>query len=193
MSNWKSRFIYTPEHLEWLQENYRLMSAADLTLAFNERFNLERLVKSIRVCLRNHRVKSGRNGYFQKGNLRNQKPLWSERINKRGYVEISVPERDPKTGFKARYKYKHVWLWEQKNGPVPKGKVIIFKDSNKKNFKDNNLISVTKGALLSMNMHRYKEAPKEVKQSIIVLSELEAAGGFRTIGPRKKKLKKFKL
>lgn len=181
------RFKYNPEHLKWLQENYRLMSAADLTPAFNQQFNLDRTVKSIKVCLRNHKILSGRNGYFQKGHLLNQKPLWNERISKRGYVEISVPERDPRTGFKTRYKYKHVWLWEQKNGPVPKGKLIVFKDSDKRNFEDDNLILVTKAALLSMNMHGYTQASKEVKPCILALSEIEAKAGFRTIGRRKKK------
>ena len=197
------RFTYSAEHLDFLREQYRDLSLAELTHAFNDRFRLARPQSSIRAALRNHGIRSGRTGQFKKnqepwnlgkkgymganatsfkaGNLpHNKKRLWSERIGKDGYIEISVPERNPHTGHPTRYKHKHVWLWECAHGKIPKGHAIIFSDGDKRNFAPDNLVSVTRTELLALNLHSYKNQPEELKPTVMALAKLEAAAGFRT-------------
>ena len=53
-------------------------------------------------------------------NLRTPSFWWHERINVDGYVEMSIAETNPYTGYERRYVHKHVHLWEASNGPVPK-------------------------------------------------------------------------
>jgi hypothetical protein len=128
---------------------------------------------------------------FKKGQLpHNHQPLWSERIcSKDGYIYISVPETNPHTGFPTRYKQKHVWIWEQINGPVPKGCCIIFEDSDIYNLAIENLLCVHRNLLLILNLHNYKTAPAELKPSIMALARLEHEAGIRTIhrGPGRKR------
>jgi len=196
-------FKYLPEHIAWLNKNYPLMSRKEITVAFNQHFKLDRPFNSVVACIKNHHITSGKdcrfkkgckpwnkgvNGYiganktsFKKGNLpHNHKPLWSERENKDGYIEMSVPETNPYTGFHTRFKCKHVWLWEQENGPTPDGCAIIFKDGDNRNFDLSNLEHVTRGELLAMNLHGYKKQPEEIKPTVLALARLEAKAGFRT-------------
>jgi hypothetical protein len=193
----------TPEQLAYLREAYVTMSLSELPPAFNAKFGTALTEKQIRSTLRNHRIKSGRTGRFVKGqtswNLgekgymgpnatsfqkgqipHNHQPLWSERVGKDGYVEMSVPERDPYTGSHTRYKHKHIWLWEQANGPKPKGMAVIFKDGDKSNFDTENLALVTRAELLAMNLHGYKDQPAELKPTVLALAKVEAKAGFRS-------------
>lgn len=193
----------TPEHLAFLREAYATMSLCELAPAFNTRFGTAVTEKQIRSTLRNHRIRSGRTGQFEKGQTSwnlgkkgymganttsfkkgnvpaNHQPLWSERVGKDGYLEMSVPERNPYTGFPTRYKHKHVWIWEQAHGPKPKGTAVIFRDGNNRNFNLDNLLLVTRTELLAMNLHDYKNQPEELKDSILALAKVEAKAGFRT-------------
>ena len=183
------------------------MSRKEITIAFNQYFNLDRPYASIVACLKNNSITSGKDcrflkghkpwnkgkkGYmganrtsFKKGHLpHNHRPLWSERVSKDGYIEISVPEKNPYTGFKTRFKHKHIWLWEQVHGKVPDGYVVIFKDGNVRNFEPTNFELVTRATLLSMNQQGYKTQPDELKPSVLALAKLEAKAGFRTCPSR---------
>lgn len=118
-------------------------------------------------------------GNFKKGSVPpNRKPLWSERIDtKDGYVVMKVPEENPYTGFKTRYKHKHVWLYEQKHGPVPEGYVVIFKDQDRRNFADDNLVAIKRADLVRLNQMKYRESPDDLKPSILLLSQLKTKVG----------------
>lgn len=118
-------------------------------------------------------------GSFKRGQVPpNRKPLWSERVDsKNGYIWMKVPEEDPYTGFPTRYKLKHVWIYEQKHGPVPKGYVVIFKDQNNRNFDPGNLEAIKRADLARLNQAGYKEAPGELKPSILALCRLKTKIG----------------
>lgn len=85
---------------------------------------------------------------FKKGDMpHNHLPLFSERISKDGYVEIKVSDGSSK----SNYMFKHRWLWEQNNGPVPKGKAVVFKNGNPMDFSMENLELVDRKELLARN------------------------------------------
>jgi hypothetical protein len=195
--------LYTKEQAAFLTENYTGRSVADLTAVFNDRFHLDRTQQQIKTFVHNRGITSGRTGRFEKGqtpwNLRKKgymganvtsfkkgniphtkKRLWSERINRDGFIEISIPARNPWTGAPTRYRHKHVWLWETEHGPVPKGHAVAFIDSDKLNCVLENLMLVTRPELLSMNLHGYREASPELKPTILALARMEAKAGIRT-------------
>lgn len=193
---------YTKRQLNWLRKHYLSMSAKELTAAFNAKYGQARTDDAIKGTLFREGIRCGRTGHFEKGaavwnkgkkgymganttsfkkgNMpHNHRPLWSERIDKNGYIEMSVPERNPHTGFETRFKHKHVWIWEQANGKKPKSTAVIFKDGNNRNFELINLILVTRNELLSANLHGYKDQPEELKPVILNIARIEAKAGFR--------------
>lgn len=196
------KFVYSREHLDFLREHFPLLALKDLAVAFNDYFGLDRSFKSIRTAVRNHGITSGRTGRFEagktpwnkgktgymganetsfrRGNMPHTKRLlWSERVSVDGYIEISVPERNPHTGAATRFRLKHVWLWEGEHGKVPSGHAVIFKDGDRMNCELGNLLLVSRSELLSMNLHGYREMPEEVKPSVLALAKIEAKAGFR--------------
>lgn len=213
------RRLFLDEHLEFMRENYPKCGLSELTSRLNEAFKSDFSERQVDCALTNHRITSGRTGYFRKGakpwnsgkkgycaagsekghfskgNVpANVKPLWSERIGKGGYVEMKVPERNPYTGFKTRYKNKHQFIWEQANGrKVPRGHAVIFLDGDIHNFDPANLGLVSRAELLALNHHDYKRQPEELKPSVMALAKLETKAGIRTrparTGKRKKELK----
>lgn len=193
----KNMLHYTTEQLAFLRKGYRVMSLRDLTAAFAAKFGTEKTETQLRSTVRNHHIRSGRTGCFEEGHRTwnkgikgymganptsfkkgnkpaNWKPLGTERINsKDGFILVKIKERDPYTCFPTRYKHKHVWLWERKNGPVPAGHVVAFRDGNKLNCKLRNLMLITRAELLRLNQYGYKEMPKELQPTVLALAKVE--------------------
>src|SRR5690606_7155894 len=152
---------WTDEQLQFLREQYPKLSKKELLIKVNTHFRLQLKMNQLEGCLKNHKITSGRTGrftkgqpswnkgkkglkiggkgsWFKKGHLpANYRPVGSERLNVDGYVEIKVA--DPN---KWRLKQRHVW--EQANGPILKGHVIIFLDQNKLNCELDNLMMITR-------------------------------------------------
>lgn len=209
----RPQFIkYTNEQAQFLRDNYPGRSGVELTIIFNDQFGTDKTTKQIIAFVKNHRIVSGLTGCFEKGhkpwntgtkglgltgaNKRsfkkgnipaNRKPLGSERTcSKDGYTLIKIAEQDPCAGFPTRYKHKHAYMWEQTNGPVPAGMVVAFRDSDRLNIEPENLMLISRAELLRLNKNGYKDAPGELKPSVLALSKLEA----KTFGVRAKRLNK---
>lgn len=196
--------VYTPDRVAWLRENYPLLQLAELTVAYNAAFGCDHTAKQLHSAMGRFNVHSGRDGCFIKGQNpwnkgvtgymganvtsfrkgripHTKKRLWSERVNKDGYIEISIPERNPWTGAPTRFKHKHLWIWEQEHGRLPKGRTVIFADGDNRNFASENLLCISRNELLVLNLHDYKNQPPELKPSILALARLEAKAGIRTV------------
>ena len=195
-----STFKYSEEQLKFLRAEYPLYSIDKLTTLFNDAFSTNKTKSQLRACLKNHGIKSGRTGHFVKGDMpwnngkkgiqvhenskatqfkkgnkpSNLKPIGHERIcNKDGYVLIKVAEENPHTGASTRYRFKHIVIWEKENGPVPKGKVVIFVDGDKTNINMENLSLVDRKLLLQLNRNKYGLQPDELKPTLLNLSKLQ--------------------
>ncbi|HEY3348084.1 MAG TPA: HNH endonuclease signature motif containing protein [Nitrospirota bacterium] len=189
--------IFTKEQARYIEEKYKEMTEAEVTASLNKEFGTGYRQSQIAAFINNHKILSGRTGFFEKGHQPfnkgtkgfmksnsgtfvkghipgNQKPLWSERIDsKDGFIQIKVPERDPHTGFPTRYKHKHVWIWEQANGLIPENHVVAFKDGNKLNCSLDNLMLITRAELLYLNQYNYHDIPAELRDSFLVMAKLE--------------------
>lgn len=92
---------------------------------------------------------------FKKGNRpHNTKFEGHERLTKDGYVEISIAEINPHTGFERRYVQKHRHLWEKENGAVPEGMCLKCLDGNRRNTAPSNWEAVPR-ALVPHLQGRY--------------------------------------
>lgn len=100
---------------------------------------------------------------FKKGSVpHNTRYNGHERITKDGYVEIRVR--------RGKYRLKHLWLWEKKNGPLPKSHCLRCMDGNIKNTAPENWELITRAENMKLNtIHRY---PEEVKTSIRLVNKL---------------------
>jgi len=190
--------LFTPAEEQYVRRIAPGRPKPEITRMLNEKFGTDFTVYQIKALMARRRITSGLKGQFQKGGKpwnagtrgqgltgrnrcsfkpgnvpANQNPLWHERMGKDGIIEMKVPERCPYTGFPTRYKAKHVWIWEQANGPVPADHVVAFRDSDRTNICLENLMLVPRAELLEMNRMRYREAPTEVKPSIRALVKLK--------------------
>lgn len=67
----------------------------------------------------------------------------------------------------AKWVPYHRYLWEQHNGPIPKGYNIQFRDGNTLNCEDiNNLYMISRSEQLKTENSFYAQYPKEVQQLI---------------------------
>lgn len=120
---------------------------------------------------------AGEKTRFKKGQLpHNTKFAGHERITHDGYVEISIDEVNPHTGFERRYVLKHRWLWEKANGPVPEGHRLKCLDGDKANCDPSNWEALPKALAPRLNGRfgrGYDEAPAELKPTIMAIAKLE--------------------
>lgn len=86
--------------------------------------------------------------------------------------DFAISIREDKTGIKYQYirvslaKWipLHRYIWEQANGPIPKGMKLIFKDKDSMNCDVSNLELLTAGQLMKRNsVHNY---PKPIAQAV---------------------------
>lgn len=184
---------YSPEELAFIKKNCTLV-IGDLHKAFREKFQRNDVSASnINSLRKRNGWRTGRTGQFEKGHdgykggpggpnatsfkkgsvPANLKPLYSERITKLGYIEIKVPEENPYTGSKTRYRLKHQWVWEQHNGKVPEGHILHFVDGDKLNCSIENLEIFPRGVGAIMNKKQHSSQPEELKPIVKNLAKLQ--------------------
>jgi hypothetical protein len=119
---------------------------------------------------------NARRTQFKKGQMpQNTKFLGHERVNVAGYVEISVGQVNPRTGFERRYVHKHRWLWEKAHGPVPDGMVLKCK-GDKIDTDPSNWELIPRALLPRLNGRSgrgYDHAPADLKPTIMAVAKLE--------------------
>lgn len=102
---------------------------------------------------------------FKSGTLHPRyKPIGSEREDKDGYLVIKAAER--------KWLPKHRYIWEQANGPIPKGHVVIFGNGDKRDFRPENLLLVTRAQLAIINKYGLIFDSEELTRSGLILSDL---------------------
>ena len=191
---------YTEKHIEYLRKIVPGRHRAESLMLFNERFGLSLDVKSFSSLCKRHGIKTGFTGHFEKGHVSHNKgkkgwcaagsekgwfqpgqtpsdwrPVGSERVTREGYTEIKVSDvrtRNDRLRQK-NWKHKHVAVWEQANGSVPKSHVVIFADGNKQNFDLDNLVLISRKENAVLNHTGLRSSDKGVTKASVNLVKLK--------------------
>ena len=95
-------------------------------------------------------------------------PIGTERISKDGYLQRKINDDMP---LQKRWRGVHIIVWEEVNGPLPKGHAVTFRDGNRKNLAYENLELVSRADLMKRNtIHNY---PKEIAQLVQLRGALQ--------------------
>jgi hypothetical protein len=184
------------EEAAFIARMFQHRKLADVVRLVNEQFGVCRSLNGMKQYAKKHQIKSGRTGRiergtpawnkgkkgvngkssttFKVGNFPHQTlPMYSERITKDGLIEIKVKERG------KTFVSKHRWLWEQKNGPVPRGHIIRFKDGDNRNFADGNLICVSRHLNMALNQSNHLAVPQPLRETHFLTQKLSVTAKER--------------
>lgn len=181
---------YTKEQIEFITKNFKGRGNKELTEIFNKKFGLSLKVSQVKSFKRSRKLDSGLDGRFKPGHIPankgkkgicakgcektwfkkgippiNHRPVGSERITVDGYTEIKIAEP-------SKWRVKHQVIWEKHNGPIPPGHVVIFGDSDKKNFDIDNLILVSRQQLLILNKKKLIQKDAELTKTGLIIADL---------------------
>lgn len=193
---------YSDDELRWIKRNSD-MTRADLHALFCKMFGRTDVsVNNIKALCKRHGWYSGRNGRFTPGQKAhnkgkkianvhpaskarqfrpgqvppNARPMFSERLTKDSYIEIKVPVPNPYTTARTRFILKHRYLWEQINGPLPRGMALKCLDGDKTNTDPANWEAIPRAMLPRLNGRfgrDYDAAAPEVKPTLLAIAKLE--------------------
>lgn len=184
---------YTDEERTFLIEFIPGHIAEEVAEEFKKRFGRSITEDQVRYFRRNNKVRCGIKTTFEKGQVsknkgknmgenqyklcsrtmfkrghrpKNYRPVGSERISVDGYVEIKI--MDPNV-----WKLKHRVIWEEHNGKIPNGMILIFKDNNPLNISLDNLLIISRGENAELNKAGGGEFIGIAKETIINLIRLK--------------------
>ena len=191
--------IFSKEEIQFILDNYKGIGNQELCDRLNEKFKTNHSFSRVKGFKSKHKLDSGLTGRFKKGHTtfnkglkqtdfmsdeaiertkktrfkkglksHNKKPLGSERIcTKDGYIIVKVGEPDV-------WEHKHRVVWEKVNGPIPKGRKIVFLDGDKNNISLDNLKIVSSGALAIVNRHIGLSDDEQLNETIYNTADLQA-------------------
>lgn len=181
---------WTAKEISWLKKHAHKFLDRELA----ERFDTT--VNSVKACIMNHRIKPGRVRNFKKGhrpwNFRTRGLMNHSSASKRSQFKkgqlppntlhdgaITIRRDHPKDRKGRPYKWirvalgkwihYHRYLWVKKNGPVPPGHMVVFKDGDTMNTKMSNLklISMAENARRNINPAKAHVASKTLTDNYI--------------------------
>lgn len=166
---------YTEEEHKFLREFIPGHTYKEIVAEYNKTFSEPITESRVKGYMANHKINNGLTGRFKKGQIphnkgkhtpivgrmgetqykkgnlpHNTKPIGYERITKDGYIEVKVKMRPSSPSCNDNFKAKHHLIWEEANGPIPKGYKLTFLDGNKQNVILENLALVTNAEHLQM-------------------------------------------
>lgn len=181
---------YTNEQIEFLRLIATGKRATEITEIFNETFNSDRNIGSIRHIMSQHGIKSGLRGYpetaFKKGHVSWNNGMKGIQIGGKAtqFKKGSKPVTEKPDGTERfwsgwwqiksgnEWVYKHRFIWEQAYGEIPPNHVILFKDNDKNNVTLDNLFMTTMQAKTSVAMRKLRSGYEPLNIAEHKLAEL---------------------
>lgn len=194
---------------EFIRDNSWGVSSKEMAEMVNEKFGTDFTQAKMKMYRQRHGIKSGVTGWYQKNHPSGNKGMKQEEFMSPEAIERTKATRfkpgtiPPNTkpvgtisvvdGYKLikvkdkgrRYemwKALHRYVWEQHNGPIPKGMLVVFKDQDPMNCDIDNLMLITRGEHVTMTKKRLRSKDPELTEAGLGLVRLE-----RTIKDKKKK------
>lgn len=163
--------VYTDEMCEFIEKNVYGRSNKELTELFNKEFDVNFKCSQIKAYTSRKHLHNGFTGKFEKGHTshnKGKKGIYYEGVERTWFKKGHVPINHKKVGSIRKdvdgyllkkvaeprtWKFLHRLVWEECNGPIPKGYVVTFLDGNKENVDISNLelISQNENLILMRN------------------------------------------
>ncbi len=151
------------------------------------RLRREREIENLRKAGIKHRFKKGqvahnkgekgktgthpntKKNWFKKGHGSQPAPIGTERVNPEGYRERKIAD-NRYVSARFNWKFVHRLLWEEHNGPIPRGHSVTFRNGDKTDIRIENLELVTRAEL--MNRNSVQNYPENVRAAVHAASRL---------------------
>lgn len=183
---------YTDEERRFFEEYVPGHSHKEIQQEFINRFGWDIAISQVKAYIKNHKLNTGRTGQFEKGQAphnkgkkmppeiyekckgtmfkkgnipNNHRSVGSERIAIDGYIEIKVAEPN-------KWMMKHRYVWEQIHGKIPDNHVLIFRDNNKTNVTQDNLLLISRGENALLNQRGLSNTIDEAKDAAVNYAKL---------------------
>ena len=196
---------YPPEMGDYIREIAEGRLSSEITEMVNERFGPGTItVRGLRSWKKNNKVRSGAHlGRLKPGCMSPNKgkhwddflsPEAQQRVLKNLFPKGHVPANIAKIGEirvntdgylvkkvqdfgnqQKRWRFLHRLVWEEHNGPIPKGCVISFADGNKQNCAIENLVLETKAQHATKNRQGWKSWDRESAETYNLLADVKSA------------------
>ena len=173
---------------DFIRSHYMGVGPTEMTSRVNQAFNTAYTTRQISAYYKNHKLNSGVTGYFEKGHTppnKGKKGYCAPGCEKGHFKKGHTPHNKTpigtvltkadgylwkKIGEGARdWKQLHILTWEETNGPVPDGYMLIFKDNNRENCSLDNLALVSKAENAVMNRCGLRfENPEHTNTGILI-------------------------
>lgn len=183
---WKYQKRYPQGMYEYVRDNSWGVSSKEMAEMVNEKFGTSFTQMGMKSFRQRHGIKSGVTGWYQKNHAPGTKgktleeichndpeklarvratqfkkgqrpqhelPVGSIVVNSYGY---KLRKKQMEGKFLERWEYLHRAVWEEHHGPIPKGMIIAFKDSNKLNCDIDNLVMITQGENCTLTRLGYR-------------------------------------
>lgn len=198
---------YTDEEHSFLRSFIPGHTYKEIVAAYNEKFSEPITVSRVKGYMANHKINNGLTGRFKKGHVpvnkgthpptvgrmaetqfkhghlpHNTKPIGYERITKDGYIEVKIAMRPSRKDCNDNFILKHRLVWEQANGPIPKGYIVAFKDGDKTNCDIGNLALITMAENVTMMRRNLRSDNPELTETGILLARAEVTARKRKKG-----------
>lgn len=90
--------------------------------------------------------------HFRPGRVpQNALPVGTELVDSDGYRKRKIGSDAAKGRSRDNWKFVHVIVWEQHNGPLPKGHIVRFRDGDIENLDPGNLVGVSRAEHVVIN------------------------------------------
>lgn len=189
---------YPKEVKDYIFANYKGIGPKAMTELVNEKFGTQYRRNQMKGFYANRSLNSGLTGRFEKGHVPankgthpptvgrmaetqfkkgglppNTKPIGYERITKDGYTEVKIAMRPSRKDCNDNFKLKHRLIWEEANGPIPAGHVVIFKDGNKRNVDLDNLALISREEHVTMKRRDLRSEDPQLTETGILIARAE--------------------
>lgn len=180
--------VFPKEVQNFIFENYKGLYQAELQKLIYDKFGLTFTLRQIQGFKMRHHLDSGLKNQTSKGGASpmkgkkqseeakakcrashigripwNKKPELYEKENKQGYIMMKV---------NGKFIEKHRYIWQQHNGEIPAGHIVIFADGNNRNFDLDNLVLISRRTSLAMSKNKLFTNDAEATKTGVLIGKL---------------------
>lgn len=203
-----------PEHEAFVAANLIGHGPTLMARMLNEEFGTNYTNSKLKSYYTSHKLKSGSDGRFKKGNVPHTKgKKWDDYMPKesqersratqykQGHVSVNwepvgtisrttdgylIKKVSDKGLQRERWQFLHRLIWEEANGPIPQGTLITFKDGNKENCSLENLMAIDLAENGHLNKMNARQYGGEIAEAYLLNYRLKTTAKNKREQRRKK-------